>query len=177
MSKDDTTILITTKNNQKTIKQVIIDLNKYQKKHRNIKNIIITDQNSQDKTIPLILQTINELQNPTINIITNQKKNAITQALKIINTNNTITLPPYPETSLNQIQKQIKLLRKCQLVIPNRHSTNTPNHYLPIKKRDNNNPNIALKTKIFKNTTNIFDLYYSNIRITRTNTHITKKKN
>lgn len=149
---DETSILIVTKNNQDTIRKMIIDLNKYQKKYRNIKTIIISDQNSKDETIKEILEAIKELKNPSINLITNPKYplKAYETGMQQIITKNTITLPPFPETNFRMIQKEIKMLRKSSLIMPNRFHQNTLNKLGKNKEIDHSNPNKAYKTKIIK---------------------------
>ena len=113
---DDTTIIIITKNNANKINQTIKELELYTKKHRNIKEIIIHDNNSFDGTTNKIIEsnTIRLIKNHCDNI---NYKEMLIEAIIQAKTNNIILLEPELHTRLHQIQRQIKKLRKSDLIL------------------------------------------------------------
>jgi len=119
---DNTTIVIFTKNNHKKIVKTIKLLKEYCKKYHNITQIMFIDNQSTDGTPQRIKKEIAE--NSKLRIICHEKeKNQRTLFLeceKDIHTPNTIIFEPELYTRLHQIQRQIKKLRKTDLLLPSR---------------------------------------------------------
>jgi hypothetical protein len=166
---DDTTIIVQAHNKEETIVQTIKTLKKHMREHCNIKQIIIIDEASNDRTLPLIMKTINELADPRISMIsqdnTGRPAIGLLIGLEQANTQNIITIDPELKTRLGRLKKQIKLLHKCDLVTPDRfhkESTNNMNkkqktetiqenkklqEQYQIRCNDINNENKAFKRK------------------------------
>ena len=130
---DDTTIIIITKNNANRIKQTIKELELYAKKYRNIKEVIIHDNASFDGTPDKIIKSslIKLIRNFRANI---PYKKMLLEAITEAKTNNIIILEPELNTRLHQIQRQIKKLRKSDLIIPNRHDKESTTKYADNKE-------------------------------------------
>ena len=122
---DDTTIIIITKNNHKYIKRSINLMKEYTRKYHNITNVIFYDNNSYDTTT----NELNKIQHPKIITILKEeskdKKKIITECLENTSTNNVIILDQELYTKTHQIQRQIKKLRKTDLLLPSRFHSKT----------------------------------------------------
>jgi len=119
---DSTTIIITTKNKHPIIQRTIKKLKSYMKKYHNVKEIIFIDNYSTNGTLMKILSNI-ETENKMRLITTSKKKtwkHLLLQGIKETKTPNIIIFEPELYTRLHQIQRQIKKLRKCQLLLLNR---------------------------------------------------------
>jgi hypothetical protein len=171
------------------------------KKHPSTTQIIISDNASNDLTLPRIIHQINQLANPKILLITQPQpispKKCFIVALEQVQTNITVLLGIPLFQRLHQIKKQVELLRKCNLVLPSRLYKDSRTNYQPdIKKKisrifnknryeDIENPNKAFHTKIIlplirkTKTENYWQEITENnkprIRITECSTHWIKE--
>lgn len=127
--RDDTTIIIITQNNQRTIRETIKKLREYKKKNQNIKEIIITDNNSNDQTKNIIKEESTDGIRSIINDYKRKDKQIIIQTLTETTTKNAIILEPTLNTRLHQIRNQIKKLRKTDLVLMNRQHKKSRTKY------------------------------------------------
>lgn len=206
---EDTTIIIPTKNNQKTIIETTKTLCEYMTKYRNIKQIIITDNASTDETLPKLINELNQLKDEKILLITQptktEEKKTLTIALEQTQTPITIIIEPELNTRLHQLQRQIKKLRKADLILPNRQHKESKTKWtnkkeetknnkhnrlikkiLGIKYEDTTNTNKAFKTKkileALQRTTSTNHYWqeiikHENIKITETRTHWIQETN
>lgn len=124
---DATTIIVPCKNNDKIIQTTYTKLNDHIKQHHSIERIIYVDLNSTDLTITLLTLLINQDKNLK-NIIIKHKKpvtlgQAINNAHKITLSNNIIIIEPELKTLMRTVTKEIKLLRKAHIIIPDTQNT------------------------------------------------------
>ena len=195
---EENTIIIQTHNNQECIEKTINALNEYMAKHPSTRQIIITDNASNDLTLPKIVHLIHHLANPRILLITQPRmiteKKCLLVALEQVQTPITIILEPEGRTRLHQLKKQCELLRKCNLVLPSRnHKDSRTNYQIDFKKKitrifnkerydDLENKNKAFHTKTMislikkTKTENYWQEIINNqkIRITQCSTHWVK---
>lgn len=161
MIDNSTTLITITKNKEDCIQYFLKKTNNYQRKHKNIKRIIIYDDQSTDNTIPLAIQTINQLKNHNIILLTNDKprseRTKLSTIIKQINTPNTVFIEPELYTYLRNVTHQINLLKKSQIILPNRYhpaSETIWSNHEPQQRRgliqDPSNKNKAIKTSILK---------------------------
>jgi glycosyltransferase involved in cell wall biosynthesis len=162
MIDNSATLITITKNNEDCVRYFLKKVNNYQRKHKNIKRIIIYDDQSQDDTIPIAIETINKLKNQNIILLTNDKPHCdrikLQTLIKQINTPNTIFIEPQLYTYLRNVTKQIDLLKKSHIILPNRYHEASEVVWKekaePQSKidwiEDNNNPNRGIKTSILK---------------------------
>jgi len=197
---EENTIIILTHNNQDCIEKTINTLNEYMSKHPSTTQLIISDNASNDLTLPKIIHQINQLANPKILLITQPQpippKKCLLVALEQVQTNITVLLDPPLFVRLHQIKKQVELLRKCDFVIPSRlHKDSRTNYQPDLKKKltrifnkkryeDLENPNKTFHTKVIlplirkAKTENYWEEIIENnprIRITQTSTHWVKQ--
>jgi glycosyltransferase involved in cell wall biosynthesis len=162
MIDNSATIVTIAKNKEHCIRYFLKKTNNYQRKHKNIKRIIIYDDQSTDQTIPIAIETIHRLKNQNIIFLTNDKPRCdrikMQTLLKQINTPNVIFIETELYTYLRNVTKQINLLKKSQIILPNRyHETSEvtwkdfpePQHKQGLMQ-DSNNHNRAIKTRILK---------------------------
>lgn len=126
---NDTTILIHTHNNAKTITTTLKKIEAFLKQHKGYQTTFL-DQNSKDQTTKKILDHINKTQNKKITLLTikkNKKKKELLNQLinKIITTNNVITLEPTLNHPLRNIPILQKKLKKNHIIIPDRTHPST----------------------------------------------------
>lgn len=195
------TLIIPTKNNQDCITKSLNQLKEYIDKHPSTSAIIINDNASNDETLPQIVHWINQNKDSRFLLITQPhnipEKKCLIIALEQVQTPITIILDVSLSTRMHQIKKQIELLRKCNLVLPNRlHKDSRTNYQPDIKKKisrifnktryeDIENPNKAFHTKIIlplirkTKTENYWQEITENnkprIRITECSTHWIKE--
>jgi glycosyltransferase involved in cell wall biosynthesis len=193
------TIIIPTKNNQDCINRSLNQLKEYIDKHPSTSAIIISDNASNDETLPQIVHWIHQNKDSRFLLITQPKsipeKKCLLVALEQVQTPISIIIEPQLYTRLHQIKKQIELLRKCNFVLPSRlHKDSRTNYQPDFKKKisiifnkkrydDLENQNKAFHTKIIMNllkktkTENYWEEIINNqkIRITQTSTHWVKE--
>ena len=161
---EENTIIILTHNNQDCMEKTINTLNDYMKKHPSTTQLIISDDASNDLTLPRIIHQINQLANPKILLITQPQpispKKCLIVALEQVQTNITVLLDAPLFQRLHQIKKQVELLRKCELVLPSRFHKDSRTDYKPdlkkklfkifnkMKYEDLENKNKAFHTKL-----------------------------
>ena len=117
--RDNTTLIILTRNCEKKIEGMISLLSTYCKKYHNIQEVIIGDNASEDETP----KNLEAYKTNKIQLILYQKKNKKKLFLECIGVTNTpliVTLEPDLNTRLHQLQRQIKKLRKTDLLLLNR---------------------------------------------------------
>jgi hypothetical protein len=190
------TIIIQTKNNQDCITRSLNQLKKYIDKHSGTAQIIISDNASNDETLPQIVHWINQNKDNKFLLITQPRKiddkKSLIIALETVQTPITVILDTPLFTRLHQIKHQVKLLRKCELVLPDRFHKDTKTNYKPDltkkitrifnknKYEDLENPNKTFHTKkilpLIKKTQT--ENYWEEIikenpklRVTQTRTH------
>jgi len=158
------TIILPTKNNQYCIIKTLDLLKTYLDKHPSTTQIIISDNASNDETLPQIIHWINQNRDNKFLLITQPRriddKKSLLVALEQVQTPITIILEPELYTRLHQIKKQVELLRKCELVLPSRlHKDSRTNYKSDLKKKlfkifnktkyeDLDNPNKAFRIKV-----------------------------
>lgn len=158
------TIIIPTKNNQDCITKTLNMLKTYSDKHPSTSQIIISDNASNDETLPQIIHFIHQNKDSKFLLITQPKriedKKSLLVALETVQTPITIILEVQLYTRLHQIKKQVELLRKCELVLPSRLHRDSRTNYKPdfkkklyrifnkTKYEDLENTNKAFHTKI-----------------------------
>lgn len=146
---EDTTIIIPTKNNQEEIIITIKEISEHMDKNRNIKQIIITDNASSDETLPRLIHELNRIKDERILLITQPtqttRKKTLIVALEQAGTPLTIIIEPELNTRLHQIRHQIKKLRKCDIVLPNRYHKNSKTKWQGNNEIKNRNHNRLIK--------------------------------
>jgi hypothetical protein len=110
-------------------------LKEYSDKHPTLRQIIIADNASKDQTIASVMKWIYEHKDGRFNLITqpnkiDEKKMLIT-SLEQVTTQTTIILEPELHTRLHQIRRQILLLKKADLCLPNRFHRLSITNYKP----------------------------------------------
>ena len=118
---DDTTLLLFTQNNQDIIKKTLSVLEVYMNKYRNVKEVLICDDNSIDRTVNIASSFVKN--NVNIRIIVNGEmlyNKLVAKAFDYVRTPLTIIIEPELYTRLHQIQRQIKKLYKADMVLTNR---------------------------------------------------------
>lgn len=193
------TIIILTKNNQDCITKTLKELKKYIDKHPSTTQIIISDNASNDETLPKIIHFIHQTKDNRFLLITQEhqkeERKTLLIALEQVQTPITITLEPQLYTRLHQIKHQVELLRKCDLVLPNRKDKNSKSNYKEgavdkfmnvfggKKYPDLSNPNKSFHTnKIYNTLKRVKESDYwgfivnsTNLKISQTTTHYYKK--
>jgi glycosyltransferase involved in cell wall biosynthesis len=133
------TIIIPTKNNQDCIIKTLNILKTYSDKHPSTSQIILSDNASNDETLPQIIHWINQNKDSKFLLITQPRriddKKSLLVALETVQTPITIILEPELYTRLHQIKKQVELLRKCELVLPSRLHKDSKTNYKPDFKK------------------------------------------
>lgn len=162
MIDNSATLITITKNSQCCVRYFLKKANNYQRNHKNIKRIIVYDDQSKDDTIPIAIETINKLKNQNIILLTNDKPHCdrikFATLIKQINTPNAIFIEPELYTYLRNVTKQINLLKKCHIVMPNRYHEASEIVWKDLPEpqskldwiQDSNNPNRGIKTTILK---------------------------
>jgi glycosyltransferase involved in cell wall biosynthesis len=198
--REENTIIIPTKNNAGCIVRTLNCMKIYLDKHPSTEKIIISDNASNDETLPQIIHWINQNKDSKFLLITQSRqisdKKSLLVALENVASPITIIIEPELYTRLHQIKKQIELLRKCNLVLPNRMHKDSRTNYQPdLKKKltrifnkkkydDLENPNKTFHTKVIlplirKTKTEDFweEIIENNprIRVTQTSTHWVKQ--
>lgn len=194
------TIIILSKNNDKHIIKTLTNIKDYANKHPSLSQIIISDNASNDLTIPKTMHWLNQNKDSKFLFITQpeptKNKKCLLIALEQVQTPITIILEVEGFTRLHQIKKQVELLRKANLILPNRMHKDSRTNYQPdFKKKitqifnkerynDLDNPNKAFHTKTMINlikktkTENYWQEIIDNntkIRITSCPTHWVKE--
>lgn len=194
------TLIILSKNNGKYIIKTLDNLKVYAEKHPSLTQIIISDNASNDLTLPKVMHWLNQNKQERFLLITQPNpisdKKSLIVALEQVQTPVTILLEAEGFTRLHQLKKQIELLRKCNLVLPNRMHKDSRTNYQPdLKKKltrifnkkrydDLENPNKTFHTKILlplikrTKTENYWEEIIENnprIRITQCSTHWVKQ--
>jgi len=146
---DDTTIIIIT-HDYFLIANTLMLLYNYVQNHHNIKEIIISDNNGND----LIKEQIkNSLIVPEMKYVGTYKsdKESLIKAIEESRTNNIIILEQELYTRFHQIRKQIKKLRKTDLLLPNRLHKNS------LCKYENKKEELRIRTQnlVIRNITKL----------------------
>jgi hypothetical protein len=160
----DKTIIIPTRNNEDCIATTLQKIKEYTDNHPSVRQIIITDNASNDDTLPAILHFIHSNKDSRFLLITQPRtsltKKTLLVAIEQSQTQATIILEVQGYTRLHQIKHQCDLLTKADLVLPSRLHKNSLTNYQPTtldkikslfdnkKYKDINNINKAFRTKI-----------------------------